>query len=88
MENRPHSERYAVTTLQLGFTDDARAAVAGSPIRTTFHSKQNLRVPVAGDRFQLYTSKGPVLFEVVEREFHFLAERTTVRLILDLAAER
>jgi hypothetical protein len=45
-------------------------------------------VPVAGDRFQLYTSKGPVLFEVVEREFHFLAERTTVRLILDLAAER
>ncbi|HXM80382.1 MAG TPA: hypothetical protein VN929_00480 [Burkholderiales bacterium] len=54
---------------------------------TTFNARQNYRVPVSGDRFRLFTAKGPVLFEVVEREFQFLAERTTVRLTLDLPSE-
>ena len=55
---------------------------------TTFKTRKNHRVPVPGERFRLFTAKGPVLFEVVEREFQFLSESTTVRLTLDIPSEQ
>lgn len=76
-----------VTTLLLRFTGNAKAAIEGSKMATTFNSSDKLRVPIAGERLRLFTAKGPVLFEVVEREFHFMNERTTVRLVLDIAPQ-
>jgi len=43
--------------------------------------------PRPGERFRLFTAKGPVLFEVLEREFQFLSKSTTVRLTLDIPSE-
>jgi hypothetical protein len=86
MENTPSLAPYSVTTLQLRFTGPATAVLSGSTMPTTFNARQNHRVPVPGERFRLFTSKGPVLFEVIEREFEFLAERTTVSLTLDIPA--
>jgi hypothetical protein len=60
------------------------AVLAGSTMSTTFSTKKNHRVPAPGERFRLFTAKGPVLFEVLEREFQFLEESTTVRLTLDI----
>jgi len=84
MENAPALAPYAVTTLQLRFTGPAMAVLAGSTMPTTFSTKKNHRVPAPGERFRLFTAKGPVLFEVLEREFQFLEESTTVRLTLDI----
>jgi hypothetical protein len=87
MESQPILAPYAVTTLQLRFTGPAMAVLAGSTMPTTFKTRKNHRVPVPGERFRLFTAKGPVLFEVLEREFEFLAERTTIRLTLDIPSE-
>ena len=87
MENQPTLAPYAVTTLQLLFTGPAMAVLAGSAMPTTFKTRKNHRVPAPGERFRLFTARGPVLFEVLEREFQFLAERTTVRLTLDIPSE-
>ncbi len=54
---------------------------------TTFKTRKNHRVPVPGEQFRLFTAKGPVLFEVLEREFQFVAESVTVRLTLDIPSE-
>ena len=54
---------------------------------TTFKTRKNHRVPAPGERFRLFTARGPVIFEVLEREFQFLAKSTTVRLTLDLPSE-
>jgi len=87
MESQHLPAPYAVTTLQLLFTGPAMALLAGSAMPTTFKTRKNHRVPVPGERFRLFTAKGPVLFEVLEREFWFLSETTTVRLTLDIPAE-
>jgi hypothetical protein len=87
MESQPTLAPYAVTTLQLLFTGPAMAVLSGSAMPTTFKTRKNRRVPAPGERFRLFTAKGPVLFEVLEREFQFLAERTTVRLTLDIPSE-
>jgi hypothetical protein len=87
MENQPTLAPYAVTTLQLLFTGPAMAVLAGSAMPTTFKTRKNRRVPAPGERFRLFTARGPVLFEVLEREFQFLEERTTVRLTLDIPSE-
>ena len=77
-----------LNTLQLRFTRKAVAALKGARIATTFNSHQSLRVPIAGEQLRLFTPKGPMLFEVIEREFRFMKERTTVRLVLDVAPSR
>jgi len=87
MEIQPTLAPYAVTTLQLLFTEPAMAVLAGSTMPTTFNTKKNHRVPAPGERFRLFTARGPVLFEVLEREFQFLEESTTVRLTLDILSE-
>ena len=87
MESQPTLAPYAVTKLQLLFTGPAMAVLAGSAMPTTFKTRKNRRVPAPGERFRLFTARGPVLFEVLEREFQFLAERTTVRLTLDIPSE-
>ncbi len=87
MESQPTLAPYAVTTLQLLFTEPAMAVLAGSAMPTTFKTRKNHRVPAPGERFRLFTARGPVLFEVLEREFQFLAESTTVRLTLDIPSE-
>jgi len=87
MESQPVAAPYAVTTLQLRFTGPAMALLAGSAMPTTFKTRKNHRVPIPGERFRLFTAKGPVLFEVLEREFQFLSESTTVRLTLDILPE-
>ena len=87
MESQHLPAPYAVTTLQLLFTGPAMALLAGSAMPTTFKTRKNHRVPVPGERFRLFTAKGPGLFEVVEREFRFLSESTTVRLTLDIPSE-
>ena len=87
MQSEPIPAPYAVTTLQLQFTGPAMALLAGSAMPTTFKTRKNHRVPAPGERFRLFTARGPVLFEVVEREFRFLPESTTVRLTLDLPSE-
>ena len=87
MESEPIPVPYAVTTLQLLFTGPAMAVLAGSTMPTTFKTRKNHRVPAPGERFRLFTEKGPVLFEVLEREFQFLAASTTVRLTLDIPSE-
>jgi hypothetical protein len=87
MESQPTLAPYAVTTLQLLFTAPAMAVLAGSTMLTTFKTKKNHRVPAPGERFRLFTARGPVLFEVLEREFQFLEESTTVRLTLDIPSE-
>jgi len=84
MERQPTLAPYAVTTLQLLFTGPAMAVLAGSAMPTTFKTRKNHRVPAPGERFRLFTAKGPVLFEVLEREFQFVAGTTTVRLTLDI----
>lgn len=87
MESQPVPAPYAVTTLQLRFTGPAMAVLAGSAMPTTFKTRKNRRVPVPGEQFRLFTAKGPVLFEVLEREFQFVAESVTVRLTLDIPSE-
>ena len=87
MDGQPTPAPYAVTRLQLVFTEPAMAVLAGSAMPTTFKTRKNRRVPAPGERFRLFTAKGPVLFEVLEREFQFLAESTTVRLTLDIPSE-
>jgi hypothetical protein len=87
MESQPVPAPYPITTLQLLFTPPAMALLAGSAMPTTFKTRKNHRVPVPGERFRLFTAKGPVLFEVVEREFQFLSKSTTVRLTLDIPSE-
>jgi len=84
MERQPTLAPYAVTTLQLLFTGPAMALLAGSAMPTTFKTRKNHRVPAPGERFRLFTARGPVVFEVLEREFQFLAGTTTVRLTLDI----
>ena len=84
MERQPTLAPYAVTTLQLLFTGPAMALLAGSAMPTTFKTRKNHRVPAPGERFRLFTARGPVLLEVLEREFQFLAGTTTVRLTLDI----
>jgi hypothetical protein len=84
VESQPTLAPYAVTTLQFLFTRPALALLAGSTMPTTFSTKKNHRVPAPGERFRLFTARGPVLFEVLEREFQFLRESTTVRLTLDI----
>jgi len=73
--------------MHLQFTAPARAVLAGSTMPTTFNTRKNHRVPVSGERFRLFTARGPVVFEVIEREFQFLEERTTVCLTLDIPSE-
>ena len=87
MESQYVPAPYAVTTLQLLFTGPAMAVLAGSAMPTTFKTRKNHRVPVPGEQFRLFTAKGPVLFEVLEREFQFVAESVTVRLTLDIPSE-
>ena len=87
MESQPLPAPYAVTTLQLLFTGPAMTLLAGSVMPTTFKTRKNHRVPAPGERFRLFTARGPVLFEVLEREFQFLAESTTVRLTLDIPSQ-
>jgi hypothetical protein len=87
MESPQTPAPYAVTTLQFRFTAPAMAVLAGSAMPTTFSTRKNHRFPVPGERFRLFTAKGPVLFEVLEREFQFLEESTTVRLTLDIPSE-
>jgi hypothetical protein len=87
MESQPTPAPYAVTTLQLRFTGPAMAVLAGSTMPTTFSTRKNHCVPVPGERFRLFTAKGPLLFEVLEREFQFLEGSTTVRLTLDIPSE-
>jgi len=87
MESQPTLAPYAVTTLQLLFTGPAMAVLSGSAMPTTFKTRKNHRVPAPGERFRLFTARGPVLFEVLEREFQFLAESTTVRLTLDIPSQ-
>ena len=87
MDGQPTPAPYAVTKLQLLFTAPAMAVLAGSAMPTTFKTRKNRRVPAPGERFRLFTAKGPVLFEVLEREFQFLAESTSVRLTLDIPSE-
>jgi hypothetical protein len=87
MDGQPIQAPYAVTRLQLLFTGPAMALLAGSAMPTTFKTRKNHRVPAPGERFRLSTVKGPVLFEVLEREFQFLSESTTVRLTLDIPSE-
>jgi hypothetical protein len=64
------------------------AVIKGSRIVTSFSSHEKLRVPIAGEQLRLFTAKGPMLFEVIEREFKFMNERTAIRLVLDVAASR
>jgi hypothetical protein len=87
MDGQPTPAPYAVTTLQLRFTPPAMAVLAGSAMPTTFKTRKNHRVPAPGEQFRLFTAKGPVLFEVLEREFQFVAESVTVRLTLDIPSE-
>src|SRR5437763_17148167 len=79
MESQPVPAPYAVTMLQLLFTGPAMALLAGSAMPTTFKTRKNHRVPIPGERFRLFTAKGPGRFEVLEREFQVRSASTTVR---------